>query len=161
MHDEPVPVRRAAIGCVMIAIIGLGIAALVRPAIFSLAPPRDDAVTIVATLSEVGDRPIERDQLLVRSYGHDGEQDAGDGRSQLRIIVVESSFGGVTVLNAASPGRADCTVEIGADRLEDCEGRTWTFEGLPVEAGDQPLQRFPTEVDEGSIVVDFTRTVDG
>ena len=161
MHDEPVPVRRAAIGCLLIALVGLGIAGLVRPAIFTLAPPRDDASTIVATLSELSAGPIERDQLLVRSYGHDGERDAGDGRSQLRIIVLESSFGGVTVVNAASPGRADCPVEIGADRLVDCDGRAWTFEGLPVDSADEPLQRFPSEVDEGSIVVDFTRTVDG
>lgn len=161
MHDEPVPVRRAVVGCLVIALVGLGIAALVRPAIFSLAPPRDDARTIVATLAQVSGGPIEREQLLVRSYGHDGERDAGDGRSQLRIIVLESSFGGVTVLNAASPERTDCPVEIGADRLLDCEGRAWTFEGLPVDAADAPLQRFPAEVEEGSIVVDFTRTLDG
>ena len=160
MHDEPVPVRRAVVGCLLIALAGLGIAAVVRPAIFSLAPPRDDAVTIVATLSEVSEGPIQRDQLLLSSYGHDGERDAGDGRSQLRIIVVESSFGGVTVLNAASPGRTDCPVEVAADRLVDCDGRTWTFEGLPVETDGQPLQRFPAEVTEGSVVVDFTRTVE-
>ena len=161
MHDEPVPVRRAAIGCVLIAVIGLGIAALVRPVIFSLAPPRDDAGTIVGTLSELGTGPIQREQLLTRSYGHYGERDAGDGRSQLTIIIVESSFGGVTVLNAASPGGDECPVEVGPDRLVDCDGRSWTFEGLPVESGERPLQRFPAEVDEGSIVVDFTRTVEG
>ena len=32
MPDEPVPVRRAAVGCLVIALVGLGLAALVRPA---------------------------------------------------------------------------------------------------------------------------------
>ena len=159
MHDEPVPVRRAALGCLVIAIVGLGIAALVRPAIFSLAPPRDDGVAIVGTISELSEGPIVREQLLSRAYGYDGERDAGDGRAQLRIIVAGSSFGGVSVLNAASPGRDGCPVEVGDDRLLDCDGRAWTFDGLPVGAADEPLARFPVEVDEGSIVVDFTRTL--
>ena len=161
MHDEPVPIRKAALGCLVIAIVGLGLAAVVRPAIFSLAPPRDDSVAIVGTVSELSAGPITREQLLSRSYGYDGERDAGDGRAQLRLIIVGSSFGGVSVLNAASPGRQDCAVEIGDDRLLDCDGRAWTFEGLPLDAAEEPLARFPVEVEEGSILVDFTTTRGG
>ena len=159
-RDEPVPIRRAAIGCLLLAMLGLGAAALVRPAIYLLAPPRDDARVIVGTLTEVGSGPIARDQLLGRSYGHHGEIDAGDGRVQIRLIVAPSGFGAATVLNAASPSAEDCPVEIGADRLIDCEGRAWTFQGLPIESGDPPLQRFPAEIENGAIVADLTAVVD-
>ena len=52
-------------------------AALVRPLIFSVAPPRDDSVVIVAQAPEIVDGPILRDVVLSRSYGWDGEVDAG------------------------------------------------------------------------------------
>ena len=160
MSDDPPPIRRAAIGCLLLALVGLGLAALVRPLIFSVAPPRDDSVAIVGTLTDLASGPIRRDQLLSRSYGLDGEMDAGDGRVQLSVIVAQTGFGGVTAINAASPGRDDCPVEIGADRLVDCDGRTWTYEGLPIDSVDPPLHRFPTQVEAGAIVVDFTQTVE-
>ena len=160
MHDEPVPVRRAAIGCLAIALVGLGLAVLVRPAIFTLAPPRGDDAVIVATLAELGDGPIERQQLLTRSHGHHGERDAGDGRVQLKLIVAQSALGGVSAVNGASPVASECPVEIGADRLVDCDGRAWTYDGLPIEPADPPLDRFPVNVDGSSIVVDLTRTLE-
>ena len=157
MSDEPPPFRRAAVGCLVIALLGLGAAALVRPLIFSVAPPRDDSVVIVGTLSDVAAGPIRQDLVLSRSYDLDGERDAGDGRVQVGIIATTNAAAGVTVVNAASPGRDDCPVEVAADRLADCEGRTWTYEGLPIDSADPPLQRFATEVQDGAIVVDFTR----
>jgi len=157
MSDEPPPFRRAAIGCLVLALVGLGAAALVRPLIFSVAPPRDDSVAIIGTLSDVAAGPMRQDLLLSRSYDLDGEADAGDGRVQVSIIATANAAAGVTVLNAASPGRDDCPVEIAGDRLADCEDRTWTYEGLPIDSADPPLQRFPTEVQDGAIVVDFTR----
>ena len=77
--------------------------------------------------------------------------------------VVESPLAGgtATAVAAASSVSDDCPVEIAADRLRDCEGRTWTFAGLPIDATDPPLQRFPVDVDAGAVIVDFTRTVDG
>lgn len=157
MSEEPVPVGRAAVGCLLIALVGLGFAALIRPAIFSVAPPRDDTVVIVGTLAEAQTGPILREHLLARSYGHDGEVDAGDGRVQLAVVVAPATFGGVSVVNAASPVAEDCPVVIEGDRLADCDGRTWTFEGLPIDSADPPLQRFPATVTDGAIVVDFTR----
>jgi len=157
-RDEPVPVRRAAIGCLVLAIVGLGAAALVRPAIYLLAPPRDDARVIVATLTELQAGPIVVDRLLQRSYGHDGEIDAGDGRVQVRLIVSSPAFGAATVVNGASPLEADCTVEIGPDRLVDCAGRTWTYDGLPIDSVDPPLERFPSQIENGAVVADLSRT---
>ena len=159
-NEEPVPIRRAAIGCLLIAVLGLGFAALVRPAIYLLAPPRDDARVIVATLGELSSGPVLRDQVLSRSYGHDGETDAGDGRAQIRLIVVPTGVRSATVVNAASPVEASCPVEIGADRLRDCSGRTWTYEGLPIDASDPPLQRFDVVVEEGAIIADLTQAID-
>jgi hypothetical protein len=161
MPDEPVPVRRAVVGCLVIALLGFGLAALVRPLIFSVAPPRDDSVVIVAQAPELVDGPILRDVVLSRSYGWDGEVDAGDGRVQLPIVISQLTPGTATAVAATSPVSEACPIEIGADRLVDCGGRTWTYAGLPIDTADPPLQRFPVEIDAGSVFVDFTRTVDG
>ena len=155
--DEPVPVRRAAVGCLLIALAGLGVALLVRPAIFTFSTPRDDAAVIVATAGDVQAGPLLRDVILTRSYGWNGERDAGDDRVQLSVIVAPSRFGGVAVVAAASPAADDCAIEITADRLTDCDGRSWTFEGLPLDSADPPLDRFSVAVDAGSVTVDFTR----
>lgn len=159
-RDEPVPIRRAAIGCLLLALLGLGAAALVRPAIYLLAPPRDDARVIVGTLSELGGGPIERDQLLARSHGHDGEVDAGDGRVQIRLIIAPAGFGAASVVNAANPLDDDCPVQVGADRLVDCAGRAWTYQGLPIDSADPPLQRFAVRIENGAIVADLTATIE-
>lgn len=156
--DEPVPLRRAAIGCLLVALTVVALALIVRPAIFSVAPPRDDAAVIVATATEVASGPIRRDVLLSRSRGWSGERDAGDGRVQLAVILAPSStFGGVSAVNAASPGRSACPVEIGADRLTDCNGRAWTFEGFPIDSADPPLERVEADVVSGSVVLDLTQ----
>jgi hypothetical protein len=157
--DEPVPIRRAAVGCLLIALAGLAVALLVRPAIFYFAPPRDDAAVVVATTTEILDGPEQRDVLLTRSYGWDGERDAGDGRVQLGVIVAPGAFGGVTAVAAPSPVAEDCDV-IGPDGLTDCDGRAWTVDGVPLLTGVTPLDRFPTEVVAGSVTVDFTRTIE-
>ncbi len=154
--DEPVPIRRAALGCLIVTLTLVVIAIVVRLAILSAAPPRDDTVVTVATASEVAGGPIRRDLILSRSRGWSGERDAGDGRVQVAVIVSSSAGRGITAVNAASPGRADCPVEIGADRLTDCDGRTWTFEGIPIDAADPPLERIAVDVTSGSVVLDMS-----
>jgi hypothetical protein len=158
--DEPVPIRRAAVGCLLIALAGLAVALVVRPAIFSFAEPRDDSAVIVATAAEIFDGPVERDVLLTRSYGWPGERDAGDGRTQLRVIVAPAPFAGVAAIAAANPEIADCPVGIGDGFLTDCEGNAWSHDGTPLETGLTPLDRFPAEVVAGSVTVDFTRTIE-
>lgn len=158
--DEPVPVRRAAVGCLLIAAAVVVVALLVRPTIFSLAPPRDDAAVVVGTVNELGDGPAAHEVVLSRAYGWAGERDAGDNRVQLTVIVAPSVSGGPAAVAAASPLSDDCAVEIAGDRLTDCEGRAWTVEGLPLDSAHPPLDRFPVTVDSGSVVVDFTRSLD-
>ena len=157
--DEPVPIRRAAVGCLLIALAGLAVALIVRPAIFSFAPPRGDSAVTVATAAEILDGPVEQDVLLTRSYGWPGERDAGDGRTQLRVIVALAPFAGVAAIAAASPLTDDCPVEIDQGVLADCEGRAWTYDGTPLVTGLAPLDRFPAEIVAGSVTVDFTRTI--
>ena len=154
--DEPVPIRRAALGCLVIALAVVAIGLIVRPAIFSVAPARDDSAVTVATAVEVASGPIARDVILVRSRGWSGEADAGDGRVQVSVIVVPSQVSGVAAFNAASPGRDGCAVEIDGTRLADCEGRAWTLEGAPVDPSDAPLERIPAAIVSGSVVLDLS-----
>lgn len=158
--DEPVPVRRYAVGCLLLVVAGLIVALLVRPAIFTFAEPRDDSIVTVGTAAAVASGPVQRELLLSRSYGWDGERDAGDGRVAITIIVSPSPFGSIAAVSAASPVTAECPLEIGADRLTDCEGRAWTLDGLPLDPADPRLDRFPVQVDGGAVVVDLTRTID-
>jgi hypothetical protein len=157
--DEPVPVRRAAIGCLAIAALVAAVMLVVRPAIFSVAPPRGDAAVIVGTATELEPVPVRHDVVLTRSYGWAGELPAGDGRAQLAVLVSAATPTAPTAVNAWSPGADGCAVEVRGDRLADCRGRTWTFDGAPIDAGDTALERFPVTLDGGSVVVDLTRTL--
>ncbi|HEY6609461.1 MAG TPA: hypothetical protein VI277_09720 [Candidatus Limnocylindria bacterium] len=159
--DEPVPVRRAVIGCLALAVLGIVAVVLVRPAIFVFAEPRDDSAVVLGTTAIVSQGPVIRDVVMARSRGWAGEVDAGGGRVQLRLIVAAGRFGAVTVVAGASPMTDDCPVEIGADRLTDCEGRAWTFGGDPLDPTDEPLDRFPVTIEDGSVKVDLTRPLDG
>ena len=110
--------------------------------------------------SELGDVPIRRDVILNRSHGWAGEVDAGDGRVQHTLLISPSTLGAIAAVNAASPGREGCGVEIAGDRLEDCDGRTWTFDGAPIDAATPPLERFPVTDEGGTLVADMTRLVE-
>lgn len=158
--EDPVPVRRGVIGCLAIVVLVGALLLLVRPLIFTFAPPRDDANVVLATATEVGGQPVRRDVVLTRSYDLDGEVDAGDGRVQVSVLATRDAVGGVAVVNAASPVQADCDVTMGGGSLVDCGGRTWAFDGTPLEAGLPPLERFPARVEDGAVVVDMTRTED-
>ena len=158
--DDPVPVRRALIGCLTIALLVAGLLVLARPALFMLAPPRDDRAVVVAAASDLEDLPISRPVVLSRSRGWAGETGLGDGLVQHTLLISRSTLGGVAAVNAASPDREGCTVRVAGDRLADCEGRTWTFDGLPIEGTGLPLERFPVSDDGGALVVDMTRTVE-
>lgn len=159
--DEPVPLRRAAVGCLLLGLAGIAVALVLRAAIFGLAPPRDDSSVAIAAATEVARGPMVREVLLSQSRGWSGERDAGDGRVQLAVILAPSTtFGGVTAVNAASPRRANCRVEIGADRLTDCDGGSWTFDGVPIDPADPPLERIGVRVEAGSVVLDMSRPVE-
>jgi len=157
--DEPVPVRRALLGCLAIALVGIVAVLLVRPAILTFAPPRADDAVSLGPVGSATAGAQRREVVLGRSYGWAGERAIGGGRVVLPVIVAPATFGGVSVVAASSPLADDCPVEVAADRLTDCAGRSWTFDGLPLEAADPPLDRFPVTTDSGTVVVDFTRSL--
>jgi hypothetical protein len=159
--DEPVPIRRAAVGCLLLALAVVAVGLLVRPTIFSVAPPRDDSVVTVATAAEALAGPARHDVVLSSSHGWSGERAAGDGRVQVTVILAPTTAGGISAVNAASPGRDDCPVELGADRLVDCDGRAWTYDGIPIDAADPALERIEVEVVSGSVVLDMTGPAGG
>jgi len=157
--DDPPPIRRAALGCLAIAVVLILVALLVRPAIFTFSEPRDDSHVVLGTATEAAAGPALHVVLLSRAHGWDGER-AADGRAEVDVIVAPITFGALAAVAAASPVTDDCPLAIGPDRLTDCDGRAWSFEGFPLDPEDPPLDRFPVRVDAGSVIVDLTRTVD-
>ena len=158
--DEPVPIRRAIAGFVILALLGVAAIALVRPAISLFVPPADDSAIVLGPSTMTANGPVEREVILGEARGWDGERDAGGGRVRLDLIVAPSRFGGVAVVAATGPIGEDCALETGGDRLLDCEGRAWTFEGSPLDPSDPPLDRFGATVDDGTITADLTQTID-
>jgi hypothetical protein len=158
--DERVPVRAAVVGCLGLALLGILVVLLARPTILLFTDPRGDDEVVLGPASMTDDGPLSVGVVLTRSYGWDGEAAAGQGRAELAVIVATGQVGGTSTVAAASPIRDDCPIEIAADRLVDCDGAAWTFDGFPIDPDDPPLDRFPTTIDDGQIVADFTRTID-
>lgn len=151
------PIARYAIAGLLGLALLVGAMLLVRPLIFSLAPERTDQNYAIAAADQLSAEPLQRELLLNASHGLPGEQPNGQ-RAILRVIVSQPPPGGVVVVNAWSRD-ADCAVTLAGDRLRDCRGATWTFQGIPISAR-QPLQSFPVAVRSGAVIVDFTRPVD-
>ncbi|HET8587165.1 MAG TPA: hypothetical protein VFM74_04745 [Candidatus Limnocylindria bacterium] len=148
------PIARYAVAALLGFVLLVGAMLLVRPLIFSLAPPRDDSSYAVAPQSELANGPIVRELPLNSSHGIPGER--LEGRVTVVRIVVSSQPGQlISAVNGWSAVH-DCAVEPAGDRLRDCDGATWTFDGVPIDAS-QPLVRFPARAESGAIMVDFTR----
>ncbi|MEP6469964.1 MAG: hypothetical protein ABJC24_09360 [Chloroflexota bacterium] len=152
---DDVPVRRyviaAALGIAALLVVTL----LVRPFIFSLAGPRDDRnyPVISASDADLGPRRIE----IVLNDPHDlpGEV-VRDARVGYTVVVAPlPGRDGYSVVGAWSPANG-CALEIVKDRLRDCEGTAWTYEGFPIDSADPPLTAFPVTVRNGAVIVDFT-----
>ena len=148
------PLARYAVAAVLGLVVLVALMLVVRPLIFSFAPERGDGNYAVAAAAEIGSTPVERTLLLNESHGLPGEQPNGR-RVTLRILVSQSVAGGVAALDGWN-AQAGCEVEVSGDRLRDCDGSTWTYQGVPIQAPG-PLQRFPAQVQSGAVIVDFTR----
>jgi hypothetical protein len=155
-------VGRTAMGCLVGVAALIGLMLLVREAIFTVGPPRDDSRVAIGTATEFADAPGRVEVVLSRSYGLDGERSLDDGGlRQLAVIASGDPIVGISVVSGASPVEADCDVEIGPDRLVDCAGRDWTFEGVPIDPELPPLQRFAAHVETGAVTADLTRPLGG
>ena len=144
----------------LLAVAGLvGLMLLVRPLIFSLAPPLDDSNYRLVPTAQA-DQGVQLVELVLSEpHGLLGEVVDGE-RARLTVAISPVvGTGRYTVVNAWSPTN-DCGIELGPDRLVDCAGDTWTYEGIPIDPADPPLQRFPTVARNGAVVVDFANPVD-
>jgi hypothetical protein len=153
------PIARYAVAA-LLAVAGLvGLMLLVRPLIFSLAPPLGDAnYRLIATAG--ADEGVQLVPILLNDpHGLLGEVIAGEHAGLTVVVAPVIGTGRYTLVNAWSPTN-DCAIELGPDRLVDCAGDAWTYEGIPIDPADPPLQRFPTTVSAGVVVVDFTHPVD-
>jgi hypothetical protein len=151
-------VRYAAAAAVAFLLL-LGVLLLVRPLIYSVAPPRDDSVYAVATLTNVpASGPLVEELLLNTAHGLLGERRSGQ-HAVITVAISRGLTGLFSVVNAWSPVN-DCALTGRPDRLIDCRGRAWTLVGDPFTSGDPPLQSFPVTNQNGALVVDFTHPVD-
>ena len=154
-QEPPLPLRRYVVAGLLAAAAVGGVLLLVRPFLFSFAPPRDDTNYTVAAAVEVKNGPMLVEIVLNESQGLPGEVHR-DGRVGLTVVVSQVGTDAFAVVDAWSPTN-DCAVTLGADRLVDCDGDAWTFDGIPIDPADPPLQAFPTTVSNGAVVADFTR----
>jgi hypothetical protein len=150
-------ILRYAIAFVLALAVLVGLVLLVRPLIFTFSSPRDDTVYAVAATGEIGETPRVKELLLNESHGLQGERPNGS-HAAITVIITRTLTGQFSVMSAWSVDHR-CLVMVASDRLRDCGGSTWTFSGEPISPGAPPLQRFPVRVEQGAVVVDFTRPV--
>jgi hypothetical protein len=155
-RDDPdVPVRRYVM-LALLAVAGLLVVTLlVRPLIFSLAGPRDDANFPLGSVSEADKGPRLVEIRLNDSHGLSGEVVRGDEIGYTVVIAPLAGRDGYSVVGAWSPVN-DCALAIAGDRLRDCRDAAWTFEGFPFKADDPPLTAFPVTVRNGAVLANFT-----
>jgi hypothetical protein len=135
----------------------IGLLLLVRPLIFTFSSPRDDSVYAVVATGEIGETPRIKELLLNEPHGLQGERPNGV-HAAITVVISRTLGGQFSVVNTWSAVHG-CEVTVAADRLRDCRGSTWTFSGEPISPGDPALQRFAVRVENGAVIVDFTRPV--
>jgi hypothetical protein len=156
---DDVPVRRYAV----VALLGIAallvVTLLVRPFIFSLAGPRDDRNYPLLSASDADRGPRSLEIVLNDPHDLPGEVVRDDRVGYTVAVAPLPGRDGYSVVGAWSATN-ECALEIAQDRLRDCQGDAWTFEGFPIDAGDPPLTAFPVTVRSGVVLVDFTAPVD-
>lgn len=150
---------RALLGCAAGIVVLLGVVFLVRGLAGLLAPARGDDDVTVASVAEASRGPIVRDVHLTDAPPLPGER-TEDGVRTITVVVAPLPGGGFSVVSAQSPLDA-CPVELTGDRLVDCTGAAWAVSGEPLDPSLPPLQAFPTRVDLGAVVADFSAPPDG
>ena len=154
-EQPPLPVRRYLVAGLIAAAAISGLLLLVRPILFSFAPPLDDSNYNVAAAAEAAKGPLLVEIVLNESHDLPGEVHR-DNRVGLTVVVSTVGTDAFAVVDAWSPTN-DCAITLGADRLVDCAGDAWTYDGVPIDAADLGLTGFPTTTRNGAVVVDFTR----
>ena len=156
-RQDPFPLRRYIVAGLLTAAAVGGLLLLVRPFIFSFAGPLNDANYTVASAAVIKNGPKLVEIVLNEAHDWPGEVHRGE-RVGLTVVVSAVGPDAFAVVDAWSPTN-DCAITLGADRLVDCAGDTWTFDGVPIDPADPALLAFPTTVRNGAVVADFTRPV--
>jgi hypothetical protein len=140
-----------------VGLLGLVVGLMLLAGVFleAVVTPRDDAAYPLTTVAQALSGPRTFEVALTDPQGLDGEE-VIEGRGRLLVIVspgpgAESFF----VVNATSPIDGE-RVEITREGLIGTDGTAWSVAGDPVDPADPPLQRFPSIVREGVLIVDFT-----
>jgi len=153
----PAPLRRYLLAGLLAAAALGGMLLLVRPLLFSFAPPIDDSNFNLVGVLQARDAPLLIEILLNEAHGLPGEVHR-DERVGLTVVVSSVGTDAFAVVDAWSPTN-DCAITLGADRLVDCAGDAWTYDGVPIDPVDPALTGFPTSVRNGAVLVDFTRPI--
>lgn len=156
---DDVPVRRY----LVVALLGiaalLAVTLLVRPFIFSLAGPRDDRNYPLLSASDADRGPRSLEIVLSDPHDLPGEVVRDERVGYTVVVAPLPGRDGYSVVGAWSPTN-QCALEIAQDRLRDCQGDAWTFEGFPIKADDSPLTAFPVTVRSGVVLADFAVPMD-
>jgi hypothetical protein len=156
-RQDPFPLRRYIVAGLLTAAAVGGLLLLVRPFIFSFAGPLNDANYTVASAAAITNGPKLVEIVLNEAHDWPGEVHR-DERAGLTVVVSAVGPDAFAVVDAWSPTN-DCAITLAADRLVDCAGDTWTFDGVPIDPADPSLVAFPTTLNSGAIVADFTRSL--
>ena len=154
---DPLPVRRGVVAGVLGAVAVGALVLLVRPFIFSFAPPLSDSNYTVASAASIRNGPALVEIVLNESHDLPGEVHRNEAVG-LTVVVSQVGSDAYLVVDAWSPTH-QCALTLRADRVVDCGGDTWTFDGIPIDPADPALLAFPTTVRSGAVVVDFTRPI--
>lgn len=157
--QEPVPVGRYAILALLAVGVLLGITLLVRPLILSLAEARDDARYPLLSIGRADHGAQLVEIVLNDRHGLPGEVVEDERVGYTVVVAPIPGQGSYSVVGAWSP-TGDCPLQISGDRLRDCDGATWTFEGIPFDADLPALVAFPVAVRNGAVIADFTAPFD-
>ena len=157
---EDVPVGRYVVLALLAMGVLLAITLLVRPFIFGVAGPlRDDGNYTLTSVSVADQGPRLMEIVLNDAHGLPGEVVRDDRVGYSVVVAPLPGRAGYSVVGAWSP-TAECALTIDQDRLRDCRGDAWTFDGFPFYSGDPPLTAFPVAVRNGAVIADFTSPVD-
>jgi hypothetical protein len=154
---DPLPVRRSVVAGLLAAAAVGGLLLLVRPFIFTFAPPLSDANYTVASAASIRNGPALVEIVLNESHDLPGEVHRNEAVG-LTVVVSAVGSDAFAVVDAWSPTN-DCALTLAADRVVDCAGDTWTFDGVPIDPADPALLAFPTTVNNGAVVADFTSPI--
>jgi len=138
------PIARYAVTALLALAALLGVILLVRPLIFSLAPPLNDANYRLMATGDADAGPQLVPLVLNDSHGLPGERVSGERAGVTVVVAPIEGTGRYTVVDAWSPTN-ECPIELGADRLIDWRGRRLDIRRHPDRSGRPSARELPDD----------------